>query len=93
MQTHRDDEGVEVPGLLCAWPGASESDPGADVSTCTEGAQHASDAEMLRKSAFDKLREFLHLHHSVSILKQGCSYLAATTTGNGTWIGIRNVNG
>ena len=49
----------------------------------------ASDRENMRQSARNKLEEFKRLGYPIPMLKQMCNYIA-TTTGNGTWINIRN---
>ena len=60
------------------------------VKSCLRKVHNmASNSENLKKSAIHKLKEFLALEYPKPILKQICNYIA-TTTGNGTWIKIRN---
>ena len=48
----------------------------------------ASDAGMLKASALDKVAEFRRLRYPLGLLRKACSYLGATT-GEGTWITVR----
>ena len=48
----------------------------------------ASDEGMLRASALDKVAEFRRLGYPTGLLRKACSYLGATT-GEGTWITVR----
>ena len=49
----------------------------------------ASDPQTLYKSGIQKLAEFHHLRYPTWLLKAACNYIGAST-GEGTWIGIRN---
>ena len=48
----------------------------------------ASDADMLYASALDKVAEFRRLRYPLGLLRKACSFLGATT-GEGTWITVR----
>ena len=52
-------------------------------------AKMASDEHTLRESALQKLEEFRRLRYPIGLLRGVCNFMGATT-GNGTWIGIRN---
>lgn len=55
------------------------------------GAVHkmASDKLALRQSALQKLNEFKRLGYPPGLLRGVCNFMGATT-GEGTWIGVRN---
>ena len=52
-------------------------------------AKMASDKKELRESAIQKLEEFRRLRYPVGLLRGVCGFMGATT-GDGTWIGVRN---
>ena len=49
----------------------------------------ASDKLALRQSALQKLNEFKRLGYPPGLLRGVCNFMGATT-GEGTWIGVRN---
>ena len=51
----------------------------------------ASDKQTLAESAMQKLEEFLRLRYPIRlhVLRGVCNFMGATT-GDGTWMGIRN---
>ena len=52
-------------------------------------AKMASDKQTLAESAMQKLEEFRRLRYPIGLLRGVCNFMGATT-GDGTWIGIRN---
>ena len=62
----------------------------ATLTTCLRKAQQmASDPGCLYRGALDKIAEFRRLHYPMSVLQKACTFLGAST-GEGTWITVRN---
>ena len=57
--------------------------------TQTDRQYHYMGEELGNYVHQNKLEEFKRLGYPIPMLKQMCNYIA-TTTGNGTWINIRN---
>ena len=51
--------------------------------------QMASGPEQVFRGALEKIAEFRRLHYPLSVLQKACNYLGATS-GEGTWITVRN---
>ena len=62
----------------------------ATLTACLRKVQQqASDPAALREGALDKIAEFRRLHYPLSVLQKACNYHGATS-GEGTWITVRN---
>ena len=62
----------------------------ATLTACLRKVQHhASDPQCLVKGALGKMAEFRRLRYPLSVLQKACNYLGAST-GEGTWITVRN---
>ena len=69
---------------------SSRTQKRAVLVACLRKIHHmANDIGGLHFSAIKKLKEFENLDYPVSMLKNACNRLGATT-GEGAWIGIRN---
>ena len=49
----------------------------------------ASGPEQVFRGALEKIAEFRRLHYPLSVLQKACNYLGATS-GEGTWLTVRN---
>ena len=62
----------------------------ATLTACLRKVQQqASDPAALHEGALDKMAEFRRLHYPMSVLQKACTFLGAST-GEGTWITVRN---
>ena len=62
----------------------------ATVTACLRKVQQmASDPTQILVGAREKLEEFRRLHNPDSVLQKACNFLGAST-GEGTWITVRN---
>ena len=64
----------------------------ATLTACLKKVQQmASDgqADVFAAAALDKIAEFRRLHYPTSVLQKACTFLGAST-GEGTWITVRN---
>ena len=65
----------------------------ATLTACLRRVQRmASEPQVMRYSAIAKLAEFAKLGYPHTLLRKACTFLAATS-GNGTWISVRNTIG
>ena len=61
----------------------------ATLTACLKKTENmASNKEVFKLSALNKIREFQRLRYPNSILKGACTFLAATT-GNGAWMDVK----
>ena len=60
-----------------------------DAEGANDDAKMASDKQTLAESAMQKLEEFRRLRYPIGLLRGVCNFMGATT-GEGTWIGVRN---
>ena len=62
----------------------------ATLTACLRKVQQqASDPAAMIPSALDKIAEFRRLRYPESVLQKACTFLGAST-GEGTWITVRN---
>ena len=67
-----------------------EDEPDKDKPDKTTGGIGSSAwRRRLEESAMQKLEEFRRLRYPIGLLRGVCNFMGATT-GDGTWIGIRN---